>query len=106
MNKALFLFSIVAIFLTSCDSKEVKNTSETSRKTNEVAVIIDDQLWNGEIGDSVRNKFASPVVGLPQEEPIFTLNQYPVKPVSYTHLDVYKRQVLKFLLKLPLLKIF
>jgi hypothetical protein len=79
MNKALFLFSIVAIFLTSCDSKEVKNTSETSRKTNEVAVIIDDQLWNGEIGDSVRNKFASPVVGLPQEEPIFTLNQYPVK---------------------------
>jgi len=79
MNKALFLFSILAIFLTSCDSKEVKNTSETYRKTNEVAVIIDDQLWNGEIGDSVRNKFASPVVGLPQEEPIFTLNQYPVK---------------------------
>jgi hypothetical protein len=27
----------------------------------------------------VRNKFASPVIGLPQEEPVFTLNQYPVK---------------------------
>ncbi|WP_298397448.1 DUF4837 family protein [Flavobacterium sp.] len=79
MNKALFFASIIAVFLTSCDSKEAKNNSETTRKTNEVAVIIDDQLWNGEIGDSVRNKFASPVVGLPQEEPIFTLNQYPVK---------------------------
>lgn len=79
MNKAFFLFSILTICITSCDSKEVKSTSETSRKTNEVAVIIDDQLWNGEIGDSVRNKFASPVIGLPQEEPIFTLNQYPVK---------------------------
>ena len=30
-------------------------------------------------GDSIRNKFASPVVGLPQEEPFFTINQYPVK---------------------------
>jgi hypothetical protein len=42
-------------------------------------VIIDDQLWNGEVGDSIRNKFASPVIGLPQEEPLFTINQYPVK---------------------------
>lgn len=42
-------------------------------------MIIDDQLWNGEVGDSIRNKFASPVLGLPQEEPLFTINQYPVK---------------------------
>jgi hypothetical protein len=34
------------------------------------SVVIDDQLWNGEIGDSIRNKFASPVIGLPQEEPL------------------------------------
>jgi hypothetical protein len=36
-------------------------------------------LWNGDIGDSIRNKFASPVIGLPQEEPLFTINQYPTK---------------------------
>jgi hypothetical protein len=36
-------------------------------------------LWNGEIGDSIRIKLASPVIGLPQEEPLFTINQYPVK---------------------------
>lgn len=48
-------------------------------KINTISVIIDDQLWNGEIGDSIRNKFASPVIGLPQEEPLFTINQYPVK---------------------------
>lgn len=70
---------ITSIMLTSCHSKEVKNVTETYGKTNEVSVIIDDQLWNGEVGDSMRNKFASPVLGLPQEEPVFTLNQYPVK---------------------------
>jgi hypothetical protein len=32
--------------------------------------VSGDQLWN-EVGDSIRNKFASPVLGLPQEEPIF-----------------------------------
>lgn len=42
-------------------------------------MIIDDLLWNAEIGDSIRNKFASPVIGLPQEEPLFTINQYPAK---------------------------
>lgn len=79
MNKAHFLLLLVAIAITSCNSKEEKPVNETSGKTNEVSVIIDDQLWNGEVGDSMRNKFASPVLGLPQEEPIFTLNQYPVK---------------------------
>lgn len=46
---------------------------------NTISVIIDNQLWNGEIGESIRNKFASPVIGLPKEEPLFTINQYPVK---------------------------
>lgn len=79
MNKALFLLIPITFLVTSCNSKEAKPNSETSGKTNEVAVIIDDQLWNGEVGDSMRNKFASPALGLPQEEPVFTLNQYPVK---------------------------
>jgi hypothetical protein len=79
MSKAFFLFLFLSTLMTSCISKEAKPTSETSGKINTVSVIIDDQLWNGEVGDSMRNKFASPVLGLPQEEPIFTLNQYPVK---------------------------
>lgn len=44
-----------------------------------MSVIIDNQFWNGAIGDSIRNKFATAVIGLPQEEPLFDLNQYPVK---------------------------
>lgn len=79
MNKAFFLFLILVVSLTSCNSKEAKSATATSGKINEVSVIIDDQLWNGEVGDSMRNKFAAPVLGLPQEEPVFTLNQYPVK---------------------------
>ena len=80
MNKALFLCLLTVFLFTSCDDgKNNLNNGETSGKINTVSVIIDDELWNGEIGDSLRNKFASPVLGLPQEEPILTINQFPVK---------------------------
>ena len=79
MKKALFFVLIFSSFLSSCIKKQDRDTEKTSGKINTISVIIDDQLWNGEVGDSIRNKFASPVIGLPQEEPLFTINQYPVK---------------------------
>ncbi|WP_264519996.1 DUF4837 family protein [Flavobacterium sp. N1994] len=80
MNKTLFLWLIVSCFVSSCSFKKDKFSNDAaSAPINTIAVIIDDQLWNGEVGDSIRNKFASPVLGLPQEEPLFTINQYPVK---------------------------
>jgi len=81
MNKAHFLLLLVAIAITSCNTKEKKLVNEISGKTNEVSVIIDDELWNGEVGDSMRNKFASPVLGLPQEEPVFFFKSISSKTV-------------------------
>ena len=77
MNKTLFLFLLLTLY--GCNESSKKNDVGYSSKLNTIAVIIDDDLWNGEVGDSIRNKFASPVLGLPQEEPLFSLNQYPVK---------------------------
>lgn len=78
MNKLYFILLFISIFFISC--KEENTTArKTTGKVNNISVIIDDLLWNGEIGDSIRNKFASPVTGLPQEEPLFNINQYPVK---------------------------
>ena len=79
MNKAHFLFLFVALLLFSCKKENDHLPRKTTGKINTISVIIDDQLWNGDIGDSIRNKFASPVIGLPQEEPLFNINQYPVK---------------------------
>ena len=81
--KKLAVLSFVALLFLSCKetSKEEAQAilSESNGKINNVSIIIDDNLWNGEIGDSIRKKFAAPVDGLPQEEPLFTLNQYPTK---------------------------
>jgi hypothetical protein len=81
MKQLAFLF-LTALTLISCkdsaaDAKAI--LSESNGKMSNVSIIIDDNYWNGEIGDSIRKKFAAPVDGLPQEEPLFTLNQYPTR---------------------------
>ncbi len=80
--KYLALLFFITLSFVSCKESEqdIQATlSESNGKINNLSVIIDDNLWNGEIGDSIRKKFAAPVDGLPQEEPLFTLNQYPTK---------------------------
>ena len=80
--KQLAILFFITFSLFSCkENKEEAQAvlSESNGKINNVSIIIDDNLWNGEIGDSIRKKFAAPVDGLPQEEPLFTLNQYPTK---------------------------
>ncbi|MEZ4854380.1 DUF4837 family protein [Flavobacterium sp.] len=81
MKRIIVLF-LFAFLIVSCnESNQNKNQllSESNGKINNVSIIIDESLWNGEIGDSIRKKFAAPVDGLPQEEPLFNLNQYPTK---------------------------
>ena len=85
MNKTLFLWLLVAVAASSCSFKKDKFSEESSAAINTIAVIIDDQLWNGEVGDSIRNKFASPVLGLPQEEPLFTINIVTGKQIGRAH---------------------
>ena len=79
MNKTHFLCLILSVLLVSCFQKQENEQHSKEGKTNTISIIIDDQLWYGEVGDSIRNKFAAPVWGLTQEEPLFTINQYPAR---------------------------
>lgn len=81
MKQLAFLFLTALTFISCKDNAEEAKAilSESNGKMSNVSIIIDDNYWNGEIGDSIRKKFAAPVDGLPQEEPLFTLNQYPTR---------------------------
>ena len=64
-------------------SKEEKRIlSESSGNINNLSVILEQELWRGEIGEAVRSNLAAPVDGLPQEEPRFTLRQMPPESFS------------------------
>ncbi len=79
--KKFFVIVASVFLLFSCEEKQDQKSllPESNGKINNVSVVIDENLWSGEIGDSIRKKFAAPVDALPQEEPLFNLNQYPIK---------------------------
>ncbi|MEW5676491.1 DUF4837 family protein [Flavobacterium enshiense] len=83
MRKANFFFGLLAaMLLVSCwkDAEQSHKILPVSTgKINTVSVVIDDVLWNGEIGDTLRKKLAAPVDGLQEEEPLFTINQFSPK---------------------------
>lgn len=81
MKKILVVLLCIVSLISCQDSDKEKKAilSESNGKINNISIFIDENLWNGEIGDSIRKKFAAPVDGLPQEEPLFNLNQYPTK---------------------------
>jgi hypothetical protein len=93
MKKILLTVFFTSLLLISCSKKKEKPVEITSTgRINGLTIIINDQLWNGEVGDSLRKKFASPVDGLPQEEPLFTINQYPSKAIDAN--KIYSRNLL------------
>lgn len=77
-----FVFCFICI---ACRSDKHKDANHSSGNINEISIVISDVLWNGEVGDSIRKKFAAPVDGLTQEEPLFTLNQYHQKSFNGTY---------------------
>lgn len=77
-----FIFVLLTASLIGCTGKEKSELPPSNSPVNSLAVVISDQLWDGEIGDSIRKKFAAPIDGLPQEEPLFTINQYPLRALD------------------------
>jgi len=78
--KYFFSLSTVVILLTlnacSNDTGAFKSVPNAFGKTNQINVIADKDLWEGAVGDTLRNYFGSPYLLLPQPEPIFDLRHF------------------------------
>lgn len=92
-----FIFSALVLFLiTSCGDK--KNSTDkilldSSGSINNISIVIENELWDGSIGDAIRNVLTTPIYGLPQDEPMFTLSQIP--PTVFSGFVTKNRTILK-----------
>lgn len=80
MQKILsFLIVAMSLAFTSCSDE--KSTEHIIPRSNgavrEIMVVIENELWRGEVGDALRDAFASPMVGMPQDEAYFRMIQIP-----------------------------
>ena len=85
MKRSLILLASIFLLI-SCNNdpkkKESRILSDSSGNINQLTVVIDNQLWEGEVGEAIRTNLAAPVDGLPQEEPLFSLSQIPPETFS------------------------
>ena len=73
--KKLFTFFLL-IFLFSCNENSTKKIlAESTGEQNEIILVIDDNDWQGFIGDTLRKIFQLEIDGLPQAEQFFNLVQ-------------------------------
>jgi hypothetical protein len=94
MQKNLLLVFTI-ILLISCKDKGSKKEIllDSSGNINNVSVVLDNELWDGSVGDAIRSVLAAPIYGLPQDEPLFTISQIP--PSVFTGFVTKNRTVLK-----------
>ncbi len=80
MKQVGTLFLLFSLVLLSCkDSKNQSYLPSSIGAINSMVVVIDNDLWKGSVGDSIRSHFAAPVVGMPMDEPLFTIDQIAPK---------------------------
>lgn len=82
--KKLFVLPIFAFLLfISCEEVEKKDYLPNSIGAyNTLTVVIDNELWNSEVGDGIRENFAAPALGLTWDEALFSITQIPPQVFS------------------------
>ncbi len=87
---AFTIFSIV-LFASCAKSDTVTLVSSTGR-INHVLIVMNDEDWQGKVGDALKNIIGEPVKGLPQEENQFSVTQ--VDPFTFNSLFKRNRNIL------------
>tara|TARA_R100001369_G_scaffold29172_1_gene52448 strand:- start:137763 stop:138743 length:981 start_codon:yes stop_codon:yes gene_type:complete len=85
MKNIIFLSLFISLLFTGCKESEKDNKiylANSSGNINNISVVMDNNMWEGAIGEALRKTLAAPVDGLPQEEPMFSLNQMPPESFS------------------------
>ena len=68
---------MLSVFVMGCDSTTTAYKPVSSGNIHTVSVVIENKLWNESPGKELQKVFSSEFLGLPQQEPLFTLNQIP-----------------------------
>ncbi|WP_417859731.1 DUF4837 family protein [Winogradskyella sediminis] len=80
--KALYTVLICVLLLACGDKKEADKSiylPASNGNLNSISVVADNLVWEGGVGERVRDIFAAPLDGLPTEEPLFNMRQIPTQ---------------------------
>jgi hypothetical protein len=91
--RTLFGILTVLTVIVACEQGPKKRYKPQSLGAlNTLAVVMENNLWKGAVGDEVRSLFAAPQIGLTWDEPRFTLEHIP--PSVFKGTTRHRRAVL------------
>lgn len=82
MKKLIFLLLALVIIISCKEGNKQSYLPRSIGGVNTISVVVDNELWNGKVGDKIREYFAAPALGLTMDEPIFSINYIP--PAVFT----------------------
>jgi len=94
--KKIRVLLILAVAVLACENSNKNGQrvlSSSSGRINSLTAVVDNNLWEGSVGETIRDVLAEPVYGLPQDEPLFTISQMP--PSVFTDFATKGRIILK-----------
>lgn len=83
--KKITLVSLSLLLFIACNNDgSNKKTSRpaSSGNINNLSVVVDNDLWEGNVGERIRDILGAEVYGLPQQEPLFSMKQMPTAVFS------------------------
>lgn len=83
---------IITLMISSCAKSDKITLVDSTGRINHVLIVMNNEDWDGRVGDSLRQIIAQPLPGLPQEEYPFTVNQ--VDPITFNSLFKRNRNIL------------
>lgn len=93
-NLVVAVFTVILLF--ACNgggSKGKRILSSSSGNINSLSIVADNELWEGSVGEKIRSTIGAPVYGLPQDEPLFFMQQMPT--VVFSDFATKSRIILK-----------
>lgn len=78
----VYVSLILSFFiLSSCSDKEAQNRGaylpSSNGNINSLQIVMPNNYWSDSVGETLREYFAAPTDGLPQDEPLFSMRQIP-----------------------------
>jgi hypothetical protein len=81
----LLLFYVICMGCSDSGENKTKSRDFLPRASlvpHELLVVMDSTQWKGILGESIRDVFAEPIAGLPQDEPQFTVRHIQPKDLT------------------------
>ncbi len=94
--KKLAVLIVLVCTIFACNEGNKQNQRiipKSSGNLYNVSVVVDNELWKSNVGDVIRDILTTIVSGLPQDEPMFDINQIP--PQVFSGFAAKNRTVLK-----------